>query len=163
MSQQDFELSDGKDITRFQEFKVRIFAFYTWRWNQECPWDGGESNQLSRLLKCCPKLEVTEFSRWLFNYGRSDDISPGERPRKFLPRIHDYSITRLDRFRRDPHARTGETFAERDSTNTAEAARRILENLGRNGSHVVPDRKAVLRGENETTPRRPERLFLEGD
>src|ERR1700728_294885 len=91
---------------RFTPFKERIMAFYAWRWNQECAWDASEANQLARLLASCPKLDVSTFSRWLYNYGISDDPPPGERPRKFLPRIHDYSITRLDRFRRDPSAKS---------------------------------------------------------
>src|ERR1035441_9108548 len=121
---------------RFTPFRERIVAFYTWRWNQECPWDGSESGNLARLLKACPKLDVNTFSRWLYNYGMSDDISPGERPRKFLPRIHDYSVTHLDRFRRDPNAKSGETFADRDATNTIAASRRIREDLRRAGQNV---------------------------
>ena len=93
---------------RFTPFRERIVAFYQWKWNQECAWDGSESNQLARLLRSCPNLDVNTFSRWLYNYGLSDDIPPGERPRKFLPRIHDYSVTKLDRFHRDPSKGNGE-------------------------------------------------------
>src|SRR5277367_3624815 len=82
--------------TRFSAFRERIVAFYMWRFQQECPWDGGESNQLANLLKASPSLDVNTFSRWLYNYGMSDDIAPGERPRAFLTRIHRYSVTRLN-------------------------------------------------------------------
>lgn len=119
-----------KDL-RFMPFKERIFAFYTWRWKQECPWDGSEAGNLARLLKACPKLDVDSFSRWLYNYGISQDIPPGERPRKFLPRIHDYSITPLDRFRRDPNAENGKTFAARDEAATDTARERARENRRR--------------------------------
>src|SRR5258708_3378860 len=76
---------------RFSIFKERVQAFYRWRWNQDCPWNGGEASQLFDLLSSCPTLDVNTFSRWLVNYGNSDDIKPGERPRSFLPRIHNYS------------------------------------------------------------------------
>lgn len=115
---------------RFTPFKDRIFAFYQWRWSQECPWDGSEAGNLSKLLKACPKLDISQFSRWLYNYGQSEDIKPGERPRTFLPRIHNYSITPLNIFGRDPRHETRQTFAARDeaATDTAIArarARRI--------------------------------------
>ena len=89
---------------RFTEFRLLIVAFYQWRWNQTCPWDGSEARQLSQLLKSNPILDTAQFKRWLYNYGCSDDIKPGERPRKFLPRIHDYSIVPLDRFGRSQDA-----------------------------------------------------------
>ena len=120
---------------RFRIFREVIQRFYLWRWNQDCPWDGSESNQLSRLLRANPTLDVMDFRRWLMNYGQSDDITPGERPRKFLPRIHDYSVTALDRFGRDQNAKSGETFAERDAKGTDSAIARVRENLNRAGSN----------------------------
>ena len=148
---------------RFTPFRERIVAFYTWRWQQECAWDGSESNQLARLLKACPKLDVNTFSRWLYNYGLSDDIAPGERPREFLPRIHRYSQTHLDRFGRDPNAKTGETFADRDSSNTAANARRVLENLERNGANGQPHRQTILGSAAAAAPRRPRALPSSSD
>lgn len=101
---------------RHSAFKERIFNFYHWRWKQECPWDGGEASQLARLLSSSPKLDLDTFARWLFNYGRSEDITPGERARHFLPRIHDYSIGPLDRFKRplNGKASTPNRAVERD-------------------------------------------------
>src|ERR1035438_7783196 len=100
--------------TRFKLFKAMIFRFYKWKWGYDCPWSASEAKQLFELLKSSPTLDVQTFTRWLYNYGLSQDIAPGERPRAFIPRIHRYSITNLDRFGRDPNAKTGETFAERD-------------------------------------------------
>lgn len=114
-------------------------AFYSWRWNQECPWDGSEANQLARLLASSPKLDVSTFSRWLYNYGVSEDAPPGERARKFLPRIHDYSITRLDRFRRDPIAksRTDSKQLAQADRNQAAIARAFGGGTPQTGSNAV--------------------------
>src|ERR1700687_5084315 len=112
--------SDGNG-NRFADFKLVCMRFYEWKWGHGCPWDGSDANQLSRLLKASPELDLLTFRRWLLNYGESEDISPGERPRKFLPRIHDYSVVPLDRYRRDRNAKSGETFAERDAAGTSAA------------------------------------------
>lgn len=94
---------DPKD-TRFSLFRQRIEAFFRWRWNQDTPWGPAEANQLARLLRECPTLDIGTFSTWLRNYGFSQDITPGQRPCKFLSHIHDYSVTPLDRFRRSQDA-----------------------------------------------------------
>jgi hypothetical protein len=149
---------------RFTPFKERIFAFYRWRWsNGECPWDGSEANQLSKLLKSCPKLSIQDFSRWLYNYGQSEDIAPGERPRAFLPRIHRYSVTNLDRYGRDPNVRPGETFAERDEKGNSTAFERARQN--RRGPTVnVPAIEQIHDGgKNQSLARRPRVLPSGGD
>ena len=110
---------------RFTAFRQRIEAFYKWKWNQECPWDGSESHQLSLLLKACPILDISEFSKWLYFYGCSEDIKPGERPRSFLPRIHNYSVVPLDRFGRSQDAviQTAQTQRARRSDSAFERVR----------------------------------------
>src|SRR5256885_16470890 len=90
--------------TRFTPFRDLIERAYAWRWQKECPWNGSEANQLSNLLKTCPKLDGTEFAHWLKNYMMSQDYPPGERPCRFLPRIQNYSIEPLDRFSRSQNA-----------------------------------------------------------
>jgi hypothetical protein len=139
-------------------FRETVLKFYWWKWQKECPWDGSESNQLTKLLKCNPALAVEDFARWLYNYGRSEDISPGERPRRFLPRIHNYSVGVLDRYGRSIHAKTGETFADRDSTNTASAAARIKQNLGLAGGNVLAHQPADERRVDEAIPERHKQL-----
>src|SRR5260221_3928578 len=101
----DFTLtpSDGFG-SRFKTFRQMVEAFYRWKWGNECAWSGAEASQLKRLLGACPKLDVLTFKRWLYNYGCSDDIAPGERPCRFLPRIHNYSQVPLDRFSRSQDA-----------------------------------------------------------
>lgn len=148
---------------RFTPFRERIEAFYRWRWFHECPWDGSESGNLAKLLKACPKLDVNTFSRWLYNYGLSEDIAPGERPRAFLPRIHNYSIAPLDRYGRDQNASQGKTFAQRDSDDTIAAARRIRSRLASAGANGNQNRQAVLRAEDAAVPRRPHLLSGPGD
>jgi hypothetical protein len=113
---------------RHTAFKDLIFRFYQWRWKQQCPWDGSEAKQLSNLLAASPDLQPNDFARWLKNYGESKDISPGERPRKFLPRIHDYSVTKLNQFRRDADVRT-ETFDSARVRNTDDAFEQAARNL----------------------------------
>jgi hypothetical protein len=70
----------------------------------DCPWGPAEGMQLAKLLRENPRLDVETFTRWLENYHRSQDHLPGERPCKYLPRIHDYSETVIDKFRRSPMA-----------------------------------------------------------
>jgi len=101
----DFTLSSPDGTTnRFQEFRAIIERFYRWRWNQECPWDGSEAKQLSSFLKASPTVDVKDFKLWLKRYGESEDIKPGERPRCFLPKIHNYSVVPLDRYGRSAGA-----------------------------------------------------------
>lgn len=99
----DFTLTpfDGT-TTRFQDFKAMVEKFYRWKWSNDCPWDGSEAKQLSLLLKASPTMTVQEFARALYYYSLSGNITPGERPRKFLPRIHDYTVKPIDRFGKDP-------------------------------------------------------------
>lgn len=94
---------EAKD-NRFRLFRAMVSTFYLWRWKHECPWGPAEANQLSRLLKTDPSLDLQTFKRWLYNYGMSEDIAPGERPCRFLPRIHNYSVVPLDRFGRSQDA-----------------------------------------------------------
>src|SRR5438552_12670505 len=110
--------TDGNG-NRFSSFKERVKAFYWWKWHQECPWDGSDANQLSRVLKSSPTLDVGTFSRWLYNYGCSDDIAPGERPCRFLPRIHNYSVVPLDRFGRSQDAIIPTAQAQRSRRSSA--------------------------------------------
>lgn len=113
---------------RFSIFKQRIFDFYRWRWHRDATWGPAEANQLARVLRENPTLDVTTFCIWLRNYGFSQDISPGERPCKFLPHIYDYSVTSLDRFRRSQNVsekgNSKHGFAER-ATREIELAERI--------------------------------------
>src|SRR5271154_2734816 len=109
----------GSEGSRFSAFKLMVMHFYQWRWGHSCPWDGSEAHQLSLVLKASPKLELSDFKRWLYNYGMSDDITPGERPRSFLPRIHDYSVGPLDRFRRSPDAEIATAQSQRARRNSA--------------------------------------------
>jgi len=113
---------------RHTAFKDMIFRFYKWKWGRDCPWDGSEAKQLSNLLAADPALDVMTFASWLKNYGESKDISPGERPRAFLPRIHSYSVTKLNQYRRDADVRT-ETFDSARVRNTDDAFEQAARNL----------------------------------
>lgn len=93
--------AEEKEPTRFTIFKAVVFRFYQWKWGRAPLWDGAEANQLSRLLKADPSLDVQTFSVWLKNYGSSQDISPGERPCMFIPRITKYSVAALNQFGRE--------------------------------------------------------------
>src|SRR6185437_9724323 len=104
---------------RFQDFRDLVQAFYRWRWDQECPWDASDASQLSRVIKACPRLDIGTMKRWLYNYGCSDDIKPGERPRSFLPRIHNYSVVPLDRFGRSQDAEIPTKEAQRTRRSNA--------------------------------------------
>jgi hypothetical protein len=94
-------LSNKSKEGRHVPFKELIFRFYQWKYQRDPDWDGSEAKQLSSLLKANPKLDVETFAHWLKNYGASDDISPGERPRIFLPKISRYSVAPLDRYGKD--------------------------------------------------------------
>lgn len=116
----DFILTpfDGNS-SRFADFRQMVTKFYEWKWGHECPWDGAEGRQLSQLLKSSPSLDVMTFKRWLYNYGMSEDITPGERPRSFLPRIHNYSVVPLDRFKRSQDAQIDTAQTQRARRNSA--------------------------------------------
>lgn len=86
---------------RHIRFKDLIFRFYQWKWKRKPGWDGSDAAQLARLLKANPDLDDITFATWLRNYGESKDITPGERPRRFLPRIENYSVRPLNQFGRD--------------------------------------------------------------
>lgn len=90
---------DGK-ITRFTEFKDWIFRFYNYQYERDPLWDASDAKQLSALLASAPKLDGNTFALWLKNYGESTDHGPGERPRSFLPRISNYSVTSLNQYGR---------------------------------------------------------------
>src|SRR6266436_10416695 len=137
---------DDKDL-RFTLFKQVVASFYRWKWGIECPWDASEGNQLKRLLKASPTLDIHSFRVFLYNYGCSNDITPGERPRSFLPRIYDYSITPLDRFRRNPNAAIDSAQTQRARRNDtafeqARQNRRIAQGPERN----LPPERVEQRG-----------------
>lgn len=143
----EFALTPPDGTTnRFQEFRAMIERFYGWKWNQPCPWDGSDAKQLSNFLKCTPTLDVRDFARWLYNYAQSGNITPGERPRKFLPRIHDYSVKAIDRFGKDPESEKNQSKQLARSTRNAETVASVF-----NGNHPEPNppvRGPVPRGTN---------------
>jgi hypothetical protein len=144
--------------TRFVPFREMVFRFYKWRWGYECPWSAGEGKQLSELLKSSPTLDLPTFALWLKRYGESEDIAPGERPRRFLPRIHNYSVAALDRFGRDKNAKNGETFAERDARSTSSAIERVRQNLASTERHVDALGAGAERGKDSAVARRHKQL-----
>jgi hypothetical protein len=110
---QDFQLeppSVERD-SRHKEFRDLLERFYRWRWKQECPWGPAEGKQLKKLLDECPNLDGLTFRQWLGNYASSQDYSPGERPCRFLPRIHNYSQEPIDRFGRSTNGSTSASSA----------------------------------------------------
>lgn len=120
--EQDLVLSPSEGKTpkvdsRFPPFKELIFRFCIWKWGREPMWDGAEANQLSRLLKADPKLETNTFAVWLKNYGASKDISPGERPCMFLPRISKYSVVALNQYGRDENVESKQDSLARRNAN----------------------------------------------
>lgn len=155
----EFALTPPDGTTsRFQEFRAIIERFYQWKWNQPCPWDGSEAKQLSTFLKATPVLDVRDFARWLYNYGLSGNITPGERPRKFLPRIHDYSVKAIDRFGKDPDAESGKTFAARDEAATDQAIARARQNRRGLASNGYPSSACLDAKDGRAVAPRPRQL-----
>lgn len=156
----DFALSPPDEFGgRFQSFKQVTQSFYVWAWHQECPWDGSEAAQLSRLLKASPNLDIQTFRRWLFNYSQSEDIKPGERPRSFLPRIHNYSVTPLNVYGRSVNAGTPfQTSAERIETANRAAFERAREDRQRTGANGNSHRTLDDPGANKPVASRSLRL-----
>lgn len=89
----------GKDM-RHQSFKAQLVAFFESHWNLPCPWGPAEGMQLKKFLAENPRWDEAMFIRALTNYGQSHDPTPGERPCKFLARIHNYSVEPVDKFSR---------------------------------------------------------------
>jgi len=84
---------------RHRSFRSVLCAFYTWKWHYACPWGAEDGAQLKRFLDLNPTLEEATFKRWLLNYSNSHNITPGERPFRFLPRMDTYSVEPIDKFR----------------------------------------------------------------
>lgn len=146
--------SDGTN-NRFTEFRTWIERAYEWKWHLQCPWGPAEANQLSNLLKACPKLDSITFAHWLKNYLDSDDHPPGERPSRFLPRLHNYSVTPLDRFGRNPDAKTETAYEQKQRRINADFERarqnrlepqRSAENLPLEGSRGTRRVRALASG-----------------
>lgn len=142
-----FELTPPEDKanTKHFQFRALIVAFYQWKWKDECPWDGSEARQLSSLLKSCPKLDIATFKRWLYNYGCSDDIKPGERPRSFLPKIHNYSVVPLDRFGRSQDVQIDTAQTQRLKRGFANLERPVSPRLPENSIDDLPEQR-IIRG-----------------
>src|SRR5262249_989473 len=124
---------------------------YYWRYQEPCPWNGGEAKNLKQLLLDFPKLEKIKFAHWLKNYFMSQDYPPGERPRSFLPRISNYSIEPLDRFSRSQNATIENAQAQRARRNRAaleqaEKNSRLASNPDRNlpPERIEPRRDRTL-------------------
>lgn len=144
--------------TRFILFKDYIFRMFHWAWDCDPRWGPMEARQLKSLLEENPTMTDRDFALALKNIAKSDDIPARQRPGYWLSRLDEYVVHNHDRFRRDPNAKSGETFAERDATSTAQAARRILENLSRNDGNVESNRKTLQRGTNGSVTPRPRGL-----
>lgn len=144
--------------TRFTLFKDYIFRMFRWAWDCDPRWGPMEARQLKSLLEENPTMTDRDFALALKNIAQSDDIPARQRPGYWLPRLDEYVVHSHDRFRRDPSAQSGQTFAERDSNNTIQAAQRVLANLECHGANVHTLREAPERRENGPTAQRPRAL-----
>jgi hypothetical protein len=144
--------------TRFIVFKDYIFRMFHWVWDCDPRWGPMEARQLKSLLEENPNMTDRDFALALKNIAQSDDIPARQRPGYWLPRLDEYIVHNHDRFRRDPNAKSGETFDERDATNTAQAARRILENLSRNNGNGAALGQVNERRANGTVTQRSRAL-----
>jgi len=90
--------------TRSQRAKKLIEAMYRSRWGRPCPWGAAEGAQLKRFLDENPEWDDATFTCALTNYANSHRPTPGERPCKFLPHLHDYCVEPIDRFGKSFHA-----------------------------------------------------------
>ena len=87
---------------RHAEFKAAIaevFRVNGWQFHWTTP---GTDDKLDELLEADRGVTVQQFGGWLQKWAVSEDHPPGEHPKYFLPRIHGYSISSIDRHRR-PH------------------------------------------------------------
>lgn len=83
---------------RHTSFQGLIFRCYMYLNDNELPpWDGSEAKQLSILLKNKPDWDEKKFAICLWNYARSE-ITRGDRPRIFLPRLTSYQNGPLDKY-----------------------------------------------------------------
>ena len=151
-----------KDI-RFLLFKSYIFRMFHWKWQCEPRWGPMEAKQLKSLLIENPKLTEREFALGLKNIAESDDIPDRQRPGYWLPKLDSYIVHNHNVYGRNPDAKTGETFAERDANSTRAAAGRVLANLERNGQNGVALTQANERRLPKSTTFRPRALPSAGD
>jgi hypothetical protein len=121
---------------RFQVFKLLIEQMFMWRWHVMPRWGAPEADQLKRFIKENSTLTDLEVKRALYNLSQSSDIPEMQRPSRWLPRLESYVVHNHNVYGRNPDAKTGETFAERDSASTSAAAERIKQNLRRPSEHV---------------------------
>ena len=149
------------EATRFAQCHKLIMDFYRWLWREECPWDASEATNLSKLLKANPSLDAAKLRRWLYNYALSKDYPPGERPRRFLPRIHNYSVTNLNVYSRD--ANDTESYADRNERASATAFDRARSLRRGPEPDVHTLGQGIERIRNQPVARRPLHLPHSGD
>ena len=149
---------------RFNRFREFIEKAFYWRNQIRCPWDGSEARALKTFLRANPYLSEKEFCICLRNFVESQDHPPGERPRKFLPRLTDYAVEPLDRFGRSFNATI---VTKQDQIRAGNAA--VFAEARRNRQLATED-AGCLPAKGETDTRRGPRLasgldplFLAGD
>ena len=146
-----------KDM-RFLAFKALIFRMFQWKWQCDPRWGPMDAKQLSSLLVENPKLTDREFALGLKNLAESDDVPARQRPGYWLPKFDAYLVHNHNVYGRDPNAKTGETFAERDAAGTSSAIERIRQNLARAGNNGHTLGEAPERRENQSVVGRHKQL-----
>ncbi len=82
-----------------------------WGWlnpNLKLAWGPSEAGQLGKFLKDWPELTPEEFRIWLLNYSDSDEVVTTKTPKQFLPHLHEYANSPLNKYHKpkDEHAQT---------------------------------------------------------
>lgn len=88
-------------------FRDKLEKFWAW-FNPDLrlSWGPAEAGQLGLFLKKWPELTAEEFRTWLLNYSDSDEVVTTKTPKQFLPVLHEYANSPLNKFHKpkDDHA-----------------------------------------------------------
>jgi len=91
-------VSKGLGDSRHHRVEEIVKGWYLDWAGVECPWDGGEAAQLSRMLKAWPNQPDQQFITCLENLARSDCIPKGDRPREWLGKLPKFLQSPLDQY-----------------------------------------------------------------
>lgn len=92
----------------------------------DCPWDGSEGSNLSKILKAWPSVTDEQFSRCLDHIEKSECIPKGTRPCEWLCRLPKFLDGPLDQFWKAKGNENGQT---RSTSKANDREQRIVDRV----------------------------------
>lgn len=92
------QVAKASGQTRHSRSQQIIVEWYKEWADVDCPWDGSEAANLSKILKAWPSVTDEQFVRCLENIALSECIPRGDRPREWLGKMPKFLDCALDQF-----------------------------------------------------------------